>query len=251
MPVPLSPPPRVVVLLDIDGTLLSPGGAPRRALGQALEETFGGRGGIGEVRFGGKTDRLILSEALGEAQDFEDARWGGFWERYARHLDRELSSEAPRVLAGAMELVDALLGLPDVAVGLVTGNVPAGAEIKLRHAGFRGLAARGFAVGAHAHDGTTKADLGAAARRRSVEAYGEAGRSLPHVVLGDTPADVACARRAEARAVVVATGSFDRPALAREAPDAILDALAPLDRALQTLLEGSPPPRPDDGAGGT
>lgn len=233
--------PWAVVLLDIDGTLLAGGPGSRRALGSALRGVFGSSGAIQGVRFGGKTDRLIVKEAHPETPPFEDPRWSELWTLYASCLEQELSIQPPTLLPGAKELVDTLLAMPGVAVGLVTGNIPQGAFLKLRHAGLGTLADRGFDIGAHAHDGPTKEALGTAARHRSVAAFGAAGAEIAHVVLGDTPADVACARAAGARAVAVATGSFDRATLLQEGADAVLDTLGPLATALEALLPDLPP----------
>ena len=49
-----------VYLFDIDGTLISTGGAGRRAMAQAFDEVCGDATALEGIKLGGMTDRLIL-----------------------------------------------------------------------------------------------------------------------------------------------------------------------------------------------
>lgn len=231
--------PRAVVHFDIDGTLLRCGDVPRRALAEALHRTFGTSGAIAEVRFGGKTDRLIVAEALATAPPWDDPRWSGFWQAYVHALDAGFRDAPPIRLPGARELLGALRE-SDVYLSLVTGNVPAGAEVKLRHAGLAPFFDPPPATAAYAPDAATKAELGHTLRERSARTFGEAMASTLQVVVGDTAADVACARVAGFRAVAVATGAFGAEELSAASPDALLTSLEPMADAMEAILEGRP-----------
>jgi len=214
---------RLVLLLDIDGTLLRCKGAPREALGLAMGQLFGHRGRLSGVRFGGKTDRIIVAEALSlsmNAASMKAVASRRFFEIYTRELTKQLTLSPPAVLPGARRLLGRLGRDPMVSFGLVSGNIRPGAYIKLVHAALEGFFLP-LEVGAFAEEADRKADLGGVVRKRiaAIRDFEEADL----VLVGDTPSDVECARQAGARAVAVTTGSFGRDELA--GADVILEGL--------------------------
>jgi phosphoglycolate phosphatase-like HAD superfamily hydrolase len=198
-----------LVLFDIDGTILWTDGAGRRAVFQALEEHFG-RSGPGEHRFDGKTDPQIVRELMRHAgvSDADiDARLDVVLDRYLDLLRDELASvdHGRHIFPGVRELLDALEAREDVVLGLLTGNIHHGARAKLAAVG---IDPERFVVGAFGSDHHDRPELPEIARRRAERALGHpvAGHEL--VVIGDTPADVACGRSIGARAIGVATGHY-------------------------------------------
>ncbi len=128
-----------LVLFDIDGTILLSDGAGRRAVHRALIEVFGGSG-PSDHRFDGKTDPQIIRELMrleGHADSHIDANMVATFERYVELLAEELraGSSSVRVMPGVRELLGALAPRADVVLGLLTGNVAAGARAKLGAAG--------------------------------------------------------------------------------------------------------------------
>jgi phosphoglycolate phosphatase-like HAD superfamily hydrolase len=207
-----------VVLFDIDGTLLWTDGAGRRAIHHALVDVHGTAGPIDTYRFDGKTDPQIVRELLtqgGVAAGAIGAAFDAVWARYLAGLATELARDpdATRLLAGVRELLAALDG-PEaegrVIVGLLTGNLEAGAGLKLRAAG---LAPERFAVGAYGSDAERRAELPALALRRAIARADRVIAGGDVVIVGDTPADVACGRSIGAQSVGVATGYHDVEAL--------------------------------------
>jgi phosphoglycolate phosphatase len=201
------------VLFDLDGTLLWTHGAGRRAIHTALLEVLGIEHPAAGFRFDGRTDpeivRLLAAAAGREhGPDVVDAVLSA----YVRLLDAELSrpGHQTRTYPGVVELLAELEGRPDCVVGLLTGNVVDGARMKLRSAG---IDIARFRVGAYGSDHGDRAELPAIAQRRVREVLGieVAGRDV--VIVGDTPADVACGRGIGARAIAVATGSYTVPDL--------------------------------------
>ena len=85
-------------MFDIDGTLLRCKRAPREALGLAMERLFGHRGRLSDVRFGGKTDRIIVAEALSSEMDGATTR--RFFETYTRELTKQLTLSPPEIVPG-------------------------------------------------------------------------------------------------------------------------------------------------------
>jgi phosphoglycolate phosphatase-like HAD superfamily hydrolase len=207
-----------LVLFDIDGTLLWTDGAGRRAIHRALLEETGTAGPIDSYRFDGKTDPQIVRELLslaGHPDAGEPERVTAVCRRYVGLLEGELArpEQRTRVMPGVPELLAALEpheAERRVLVGLLTGNVERGAALKLASAG---LDPARFTVGAYGSDSHHRPDLPSVAARR---AAARAGREFPGrdvVIIGDTPDDVACGRPIGARAVAVATGSYDETAL--------------------------------------
>lgn len=219
------PPPDRLILFDIDGTLLSAGGAPRRAFRRALAEAFGTEGAAAAADFSGKTDPQIVHELM-RAAGFDDIhiaeRIGGVFRHYLDGLAIELATETRhRLYPGVAELIPALAADPRVVLGLVTGNVEAGARLKLDHFGLWPH----FAVGAFGSDDAERDRLPAVAIGRATALTGVRFEGQAVIVVGDTPADIQCARAAGALAIAVATGTPAKGALAACGPDVLLDSL--------------------------
>ena len=205
-----------LVLFDIDGTLVRSKGAGRKAIHRTLLEEFGTAGPIDDIRFDGKTDPQIVTELLvaaGHPDAHDEACVRRVCDRYTEALEFELTEGGGTVwaLAGVPELLDALETRTDAVVGLLTGNVERGAQLKLGRAG---LAWHRFRVGAFGSDAAARRDLPAVAVSRAVAVMGRAPRGEEIVIIGDTPADVACGEGVGARAVAVATGSYTAEELA-------------------------------------
>jgi phosphoglycolate phosphatase-like HAD superfamily hydrolase len=135
------------------------------------------------------------------------------------------------------ELVPRLAEVPRVVLGLVTGNVETGARLKLDHFGLWDR----FRVGAFGSDERERDRLPPIAVERARKLTGRSYEGEAVVIVGDTPADVRCARAVGAIAVAVATGPPGREALAAADPDFLLDSLeAWPDVAAEIGLEDHP-----------
>jgi len=227
-----------LVLFDVDGTLLSARGAGRRAIAAALEEVYGTRGGVEAYDFHGKTDPQILYDLLtgaGLPEPAIRAREAEFFERYVAHLGREVGAGAQvELYPGVDALVRGLARSPGHLLGLLTGNIEAGARIKLAPTG---LAAY-FRVGAYGSDAADRTRLPAVAAERARRLVGRAFQGPDVVVIGDTPLDIACGRAFGARVVAVATGRHGVEELATHAPDFLFADFGEPGRVLRALLDG-------------
>lgn len=195
-----------VLLFDIDGTLVSTGGAGRRAMVGAFASLHGKDDVFEGVSFAGMTDRAIarhgLRAVLGEITEAEIDR---ALDAYLALLEAELAkADAYRVLPGVMALLQSLHGAPDVAIGLGTGNVRRGAYAKLARGGLDHV----FAFGGFGCDAEDRTELLRAGARRGAEALGVSLDRCQVVVIGDTPKDVAAAHGIGARCIGVGTGSY-------------------------------------------
>jgi phosphoglycolate phosphatase-like HAD superfamily hydrolase len=224
-------------LFDIDGTLVSVRGAGRAAFARALEEIYGTAGAIERYDFRGRTDLRIVHELMTDAGVDADRIQAGLDEcfgAYARELARLIGDGSRvQVLPGVAEVVRRLGARGDALVGLLTGNIEAGARIKLTPTGLWPL----FRVAAYGGDDADRRRLPSIARARA--------RALGHdftfdriTIIGDTPLDVDCARGCGAVAVAVATGQHPVDELASCRPDVLLGDLADVDRVVALLTGG-------------
>ncbi len=202
----IAPLPRRVVLFDIDGTLVA-GGPAKDAFMAAMLETYGTTGDVETVSFAGKTDPQIARELLlreGFSPERIEEGFPSLWEGYTRRLAEALVHRPMEVLPGVVELLDALGELPDVGLGLLTGNIRRGAELKL---GSAGLWDR-FATGGFGSDAEDRDALPAVALQRARSVWHDGITPADAVIVGDTPRDVTCGLRSGIRTLAVATGRF-------------------------------------------
>jgi phosphoglycolate phosphatase len=227
------PTPRTLLLFDIDGTLILTGGAGTRAMNRAFEVTCGIRDALRTVDVAGRTDRVIMRDALALAgHDFEEALLAGFRDTYCRFLREELTTNGvgrKGLLPGVANLLSVLAARDDVSLALLTGNFHQSAAIKLEFFDLWKYFPWGvFGDEAFDRDHLTPIALD---RHRANEVVSD---PAPVVVIGDTPHDVRCARVIGARAVAVATGNYDLAALESHRPDALFadlsDTAAVVDR---------------------
>lgn len=215
---------KTLILFDIDGTLVT-GGPAKGAFQLALEAVFGTTGPIESWEFSGKTDPQIARELL-RAAGLGDARIDeglpGLWAAYLVELERRIPGEPTRSLPGVHPLLDALEADGDWGLGLLTGNVAPGAEIKLRPVGLAGR----FAVGAFGSDHEVRNELPAIAMSRAHLEWGILFEPERVVVVGDTPRDVECGRAHGTRTVAVATGRYGAAELEAAGADVVLEDLA-------------------------
>jgi phosphoglycolate phosphatase-like HAD superfamily hydrolase len=230
-----------LVLFDIDGTLLWTDGAGRRAIHRALLAEAGTAGPIDDFRFDGKTDPQIVGELLtlaghpdATAPEMITAVCGSYVEALQEELTR--APDGTRLLPGVAALLLALEAHEwggRAIVGLLTGNVKPGADLKLRAAG---VEPGRFAVGAYGSDSGRRVELPPIAAERAALLAGRPFTGADLVIIGDTPDDVACGRPMGARSVAVATGYYDTTALRAAGARHVFESLADTAAVLDALL---------------
>ena len=206
-----------LVLFDIDGTLVRTGGAGMEAFRQTFAEEFKAHDGIEKLKFAGRTDVSIVREFFGVhniAATPENFR--RFFEQYVFRLDHVLARNQTATCPGVREFIRSLQSLAQPPVlGLLTGNIRLGAEIKLRHFGLWDV----FETGAFADDHEERDQIAAVARQRGSRILGTELHGDEVVVIGDTPHDIRCARAIGAKALAVATGGAKLGELKSRQPD--------------------------------
>lgn len=226
---------RRLLLFDIDGTLVL-GGPARDAFHVALMDTFGTAGDIEEHSFAGKTDPQIARELLrgaGMTDADIDAGFPRLWERYLAYMEERLPSDPVRVLPGVPQLLEALAARTDVGLALLTGNIVRGAELKLGSAGLW----KHFRTGSFGSDHEERDELPAIALRRARETWSAAIAPGDAIVVGDTPRDVQCGRKAGMRTVGVATGHHPGGDLRSAGADHVLPDLSDTEEVVTLLTE--------------
>jgi phosphoglycolate phosphatase len=211
-----------IILFDIDGTLLSSGGAGKHALETAFTEDFDIPLRT-QIPYAGRTDRAIVAD-LFQSHGVEQtpANLEKIFVGYLRRLPGSLEQMKGKVLPGIADLLSHLRAREHFTVGLLTGNVRAGAKVKL---GFFGLYEQ-FTFGGFGDHHLDRDDV---AREALTAARTHVG---PHVtadriwVIGDTPMDVRCARAIGAKVLAVATGLHTVAQLQACTPDLVLANLS-------------------------
>ena len=216
------------ILFDIDGTLITTGGASGVAWHQAFAELYGVEAQISVHSRAGMTDpevgRVTFEAVIGRAPDA--AELGRVMAKRLEHLSAAVAaSDGYHVLPGVEPLLAALID-HGLLLGLTTGNVEAAAHIKLSRGGLN----RFFSFGGYGSDSTDRVELTRTALARAAVVSGGLVGPGDCISVGDTPLDVTAGHGAGIRVVGVATGSYSVAELAG----------AGADWALPTLEAGLP-----------
>jgi phosphoglycolate phosphatase-like HAD superfamily hydrolase len=205
-----------LVLFDIDGTLIDTGGAGQKAFARVCDTVFEVPNGTASLKFAGRTDSAIVREFFlrheiePKAENFQR-----FYDSYVFWLDHLLGQLSGQVLPGVQELIQGIqaLGQPPL-IGLLTGNIRLGAQIKLTH--YRLW--EHFHTGGFGDDHEDRNEIAVVARDRGSQMMRRKLSGEEIVVIGDTPLDIACGKAISAKILAVATGRYRREQLAEHSP---------------------------------
>lgn len=223
-------------LFDIDGTLIRSNGAGRQTLAYALEQLFGTRGPLDSYNMSGKTDPRIITDlltAVGIAPKEIEKQLQAVYELMAEHGQKIFTEKEMTACPGVPALLSRLVQREDVLLGLLTGNSQLTAPLKLSAAGIDPLQ---FKVGAFGSDAMDRNELPAIGMARANQLTGNTFNGNNTIIIGDTPADILCARAGKATAVAVASGWHAAATLADYRPDHLFDNFGDTELVLQTLL---------------
>ena len=222
-----------LILFDIDGTLVT-GGPAKEAFEVAMLDTFGRLGNAQDYDFSGKTDPRIARDLLKEV-GFSDVvieeGLSRLWDRYVIELEARITGSPTVLLPGVEQLLLNLERNQSVALGLVTGNIYRGAQIKLKSARL----AEYFSVGGYGSDSENRNLLPAVALDRAREKWGVDFQKESVLVIGDTPRDVLCGKAEGTRTVGVATGRFTKQDLMEVGADMVFDDFSQVEKVADLL----------------
>ena len=218
-----------LVLFDIDGTLMSTGGAGTRSMNLAFEELFSIPDAFRGISMAGKTDPQIIKEGLRKhGLDAENGNLGLFSSSYVAHLRTEIQNPDRHLKPGIRDSLELLSRREDAFLGLLTGNIEAGARIKLEAFELNVY----FPFGAFGSDDEDRNRLLPVAVERFRLLQGTPVAYRDCVIIGDTPKDVECAKVYGAFAVAVATGPYVYDALVASGADVVLRDISEMDYTL-------------------
>jgi phosphoglycolate phosphatase len=218
----------LLVLWDIDGTLVDGAGQGRHAFEDAFRAVTG-REPPDRIEMAGRTDRLIAIGMLDGDRDSLSPMLDELERALAAHAMR-MHAEG-RALPGAAEALAALAQRDGTVQSLLTGNLAANAALKLGAFGLErwvDLEVGGYGSDPHER----RSDLVAVARERAAAKYSPA---VDTVLVGDTPLDVSAAHEAGARAVAVASGPYGVDELRAAGADSVLAGLGDTEQVLAAV----------------
>jgi phosphoglycolate phosphatase-like HAD superfamily hydrolase len=206
---------KTLLLWDIDGTLISAHGSGTAALCDSVRESFGIESDLSHIEIQGRTDRWIFQQILATFIIPRTEENMQLLERnYLAALQPQIDRRGVTLLPGVRQILDEAARFGDVEQGLLTGNLIAGAKLKLASHGLWDY----FHFGAFADDAANRNELGPLALTRAQRYCGHDFAPERVWVIGDTPHDITCGKVCGARTLAVATGR----------------------NTLETLLEGKP-----------
>jgi len=215
-------------LFDIDGTLITTGGAGTRAMNLAFENLFGIKDAFKHIKMAGKTDIQIMKEGMSKHGIFMNhGNLKNMKEMYLYYLAREINNPYKGPKPGVLGTLNRLREEGHL-IGLLTGNLKEGARIKLGACGIYHY----FIDGAFGSDHEDRDALLPIA----IEKFRKRGYEFSIndcVIVGDTPRDVRCAKVHNAFCIAVATGPYSIEELSVSGADVVIPTL---ETDITTLL---------------
>lgn len=222
-----------VLLFDIDGTLITTGGAARRALEDGVAAYLGLDSFAAEFSFGGMTDRGIMRGSLRQAgAEASEERIDEVMSFYLERLPGVLTqSGVYQAHEGVHAMLEAVTAAEHCSVGLGTGNVEIGARLKLDSVGLNPY----FSFGGFGCDAEPRDELILAGAKRGAAKLGAHLDECRVIIIGDTVRDVDAAHANGFECVAVSTGGTSHESLAETQTELLVTSLTDPD-ALRWLL---------------
>ena len=218
-----------LVLFDIDGTLIRTGGAGVKAFGKTFATEFNLPEATKNVVFHGRTDVSLVRQIFRENKIADtEANFARFFERYPFWLDHYLHRLDGGPCEGVPEFIQSLRTFPNAPLlGLLTGNIRLGAELKLRRYNLWEY----FQTGAFADDHEDRNCIASCAHKRAQEKHIPDLRGEQILVVGDTAHDIQCGQSIGAKTLAVGTGNIPLPELAPHKPTYLVPDLTKISAA--------------------
>lgn len=224
-----------LVLFDIDGTIMNTDAGGASSCQKALQTVFNRDVPLADYSMSGKTDTQIvldLMERVGVSREETTSKLDEINELYIGHLSQEVDTWDPEICPGIIPLLDRLVEHSDVVLGLLTGNIVRGAEVKLNRVGLWSY----FKTGAFGDRAPERKMLPDIAQKTAQELTGKVFEGKDMVVIGDTPNDVLCGRHLNVKTIAVATGAFDMDTLKEYDPDYLFEDLSDTNKVMEAIL---------------
>ena len=224
-----------LLVFDIDGTLLFGRGVPKDVFLTVVRRRFPEYSQTSDFHFSGLTDPQIAQKLLVDyigAQQDKTTFIAAVLQEFLEELEKKITPEnPPLVLPGVRRLPDFWQQSKRSFLGLVTGNMQRGAEIKLSACQLHHY----FPVGAFGSDSPDRNLLPPMALQRAEAFYGVSFSKEIVRTIGDSIYDVRCARVNSLRSLAVASGMTAKKTLSAEKPDFVIDDLSATGHVLSVL----------------
>lgn len=215
---------KILLIWDIDGTLINCKGVGRRAMNAAFERIYGIQDGFDAISMAGRLDRRIISDAMAYHQvKVHDINM--FYKTYGRALLDEMQRLKPYVHEGVIEILEETERSGKVLNTVGTGNCKVGADMKLD---FTGLTSY-MKLGGYGSEHELRAELIKAVISQSQSMLGKTFDKEAIYVVGDTPRDIQAGKDNGVKTIGLLTGGYTREDLDQYAPDAVLSSLQDKD----------------------
>ncbi len=213
-----------LVLFDIDGTLIRTGGAGVKAFETTFAEVFGLREATKTLKFAGRTDVSLVRECFSQhGVEPSTENFKRFFDSYPKFLEQLIKTLPGGVCEGIHDSLEAISRARHKPVlGLLTGNVRRGAELKLSHYGLW----HRFETGAFGDDHEDRNCIADTAKKRGEALAGQTLSGEEILVIGDTPLDIACGKSIGAKVLAVGTGNYTRQELQQCGPEWAVDNIS-------------------------
>ena len=227
---------RRLVLFDIDETIIFSDGVGRRAIQAALRSVFDDSVDASQHNMSGKTDPQICYELLakhGYSKEEIDEKLPLTFKVYLELLEKEIEgSNRIGLHNGVVDLIKELEAHPECYLGLLTGNIEAGARLKLKPHSLNDY----FVFGAFGSDSANRMDLPLFAHKRATDVFGKEFDRSEIVIIGDAVNDVLCARGYGVKCIITATGKTSKETLSELKPDFLFDSLADTEAVMAAIM---------------
>lgn len=214
---------RIAILFDIDGTLITSGGAGTRAWALAFNDIYDTEVDISGLSDLGMTDAEVGSKSFESlmSRPPDEAELDALLERHLHFLSAAVKeAEGYRVLPGVENLLVELIS-SGYQLGIVSGNGERGAHVKLHRSNLN----RFFSFGGYGSDSPLRSTLTKVAMGRAEIVYGARIDPDEFLSVGDTPRDVEAAHSVGISCVGVATSKFSKYDLLEAGADYVVDTL--------------------------
>lgn len=230
----------MLLLFDIDATMISTSGSGMGAMLDAGRELYGDSFSTAGIDFAGRLDPLIIADLFRKhAVDWTPHNIAEYRAVYQRHLVRRLEDQVTiaRALPGVLPLLEELRKSTSLTLGVLTGNFAETGSLKLRRCGIEPAWFHLHVWGDESPSTPpTREDLPGVAMKKYLSNHGRPIAGEHVVVIGDTPHDVRCAKAHGCRSLAVATGSFTLDQLAACQPTRAVSTLADWRDVAQWLV---------------
>ncbi|BAW30895.1 MAG TPA: HAD family hydrolase [Methanothermobacter sp.] len=223
----------MVVLFDIDKTLLIGSHCHFYSFKQAFKDLYGADITLNIPNLQGMTDKQIIYQ-LAKKNNIKIREFNNIMERIVYHYKKNVKREKIKPLNGTSQLLETLedMGTP---MGIVTGNIEDIAWIKLKKAKFK----KYFNFGGFGNEGCQRSTILQLALKRAEKTLNKINPKKT-ILVGDTPRDMQAGKKVGTLTVGVATGDFTIGELKEAGADHVLKSFDEKEKFVKIIQETIP-----------